>query len=267
MKTYIYNSEEHTEKNILYSLNVMYLLTVQMYIIIGDLYPEFVHNYNDENTFKNIFSMANNIINKRNVIRLLILIFLVIGIKSTVVFSVLDASETKCLEYQTYNYSKNYSFKDAFSFKTSDGGSITVGTLRPISQGDSDIFLKRLDENGKMIFFYTYGSSGYEAVFSIIVTCDGGFLVSGSTTGFGAFLEDYFLLKIDPYGQELWHVVYGSNNSEWITNVTEILNVGYFVEGKMLTLMDPRENDPGCINICYLLFDYNGNLLWEKILD
>jgi len=58
----------------------------------------------------------------------------------------------------------------------------------------------KLDSQGNIQWAKTYGSMGGEIGFHIRQTQDGGYIVSGSTSSFGAGGWDLLVLKLDPNG-------------------------------------------------------------------
>jgi len=55
----------------------------------------------------------------------------------------------------------------------------------------------------------TYGGSGNESAKSIIITSDGGYIVSGLTVTYGAGSTDAWVVKIDSNGVIQWQKAFG----------------------------------------------------------
>jgi hypothetical protein len=82
---------------------------------------------------------------------------------------------------------------------TPDGGFILVGTTS--SFGDtSQLYLLKTDAQGNLRWAKTLGGLGQEWGYSVGVTSDGGYILTGSTNSFGAGLDDVFLVKTDSLG-------------------------------------------------------------------
>lgn len=87
---------------------------------------------------------------------------------------------------------------------TSDGGFIGIGFTRSFGQGDSDIYVLKLDENGNKEWDRTYGSVTSDGGQSIIETADGDFMLAGFKSGL-------YVAKIDDaFGDLIWEKTYGS---------------------------------------------------------
>jgi hypothetical protein len=82
-----------------------------------------------------------------------------------------------------------------------DGGCVVAGITYSYGSGDADIWLLRLDSTGAIIWQKTYGGSSYESLQSFEATTDGGFVIGGTTSSFGAGGSDIWVLKIDANGE------------------------------------------------------------------
>jgi len=82
--------------------------------------------------------------------------------------------------------------------QTRDGGYIVAGSTR--SKG-GDFWILKLDEKGKIIWEKTYGGPGDDEAYSIQQTRDGGYIVAGYTYSKGAGGKDFWVLKLDEYGE------------------------------------------------------------------
>jgi hypothetical protein len=155
----------------------------------------------------------------------------------------------------------NHDIKIRVIVQTSDGGSMYVGKIRPKGPGDSDIYIAKTDANNRIEWIKTYGEDGYEDAYSTDQTNDGGYIVAGSTTGFGAWLEDIYIVKIDSEGALQWQQTFGSHHSEWGNSIQQTQDGSYKINCTLLVLTDPRELDPGIFYSFILFTDSNGNIV------
>ncbi len=99
---------------------------------------------------------------------------------------------------------------------TSDGGYIVVGESRSddvdvsSNQGNFDVLVMKFSETGDLQWTQSYGGSGYDLANDVVMTPDGGYLVSGYTTssdgdiGSSLGATDYWLLKLSSDGGLEW---------------------------------------------------------------
>jgi hypothetical protein len=66
--------------------------------------------------------------------------------------------------------------------------------------GDNDVWLFKTDPHGDTLWTRTFGGAGGDWATSVDLTTDGGYIIAGGTTSFGAGLYDVFLIKTDSLG-------------------------------------------------------------------
>ena len=115
--------------------------------------------------------------------------------------------------------------------QTSDGGYIVAGMTWSFGAGDWDIFLIKTDANGNIIWAKTYGGTDDEEAYSVQQTSDGGYIVAGWTTSFGAGGYDIFLIKTDANGNIIWAKTYGGTSYDNARSVQQTSDGGYIVAG------------------------------------
>ena len=81
--------------------------------------------------------------------------------------------------------------------QTSDGGYIFTGYTESFSQGKKDVWLVKLDSLGDTVWTKTFGERKDEQAYSLDITQDGGYVITGYTTG---KKEDLLIIKTDKNG-------------------------------------------------------------------
>lgn len=114
--------------------------------------------------------------------------------------------------------------------QTSDGGYIVCGELR-VSSVDGDVWLLKTDQNGDTLWTKRYGTTLYEEGHSVQQTSDGGYILTGYTSSYGAGYWDVWLIKTDESGDTSWTQTFGTSNAEWGNSVKETSDGGYIVAG------------------------------------
>lgn len=169
--------------------------------------------------------------------------------------------------------------QDAFGWDVllaDDGGYFIVGAtnLQYEPEMRGDVYLIRTDAAGEVLWEKIYGGEGYEGGQTIIQASDGGLVIAGSTTSFGAGGMDACLLKVDRDGNELWSKTYGGPLDEMVGG-QQTTDGGYILWGN---IVDPNDfvADPGAAgyggaagrsNIYLVKTDGDGNELWSRAYD
>ena len=80
--------------------------------------------------------------------------------------------------------------------------------------GEHDYGLTKIDAQGNVQWFKTYGGNGTDICRSIVATKDGGFALAGLTNSFGKGLHDIWLVKVDGNGNMVWNQTYGGTGDD-----------------------------------------------------
>ena len=89
--------------------------------------------------------------------------------------------------------------------QTTDGGFIIAGSTHSFGAGYyGDVYLIRTDSAGNLLWQKTFDGSSVDYGFSVQQTADGGFIIAGCTSSFGAGNDDVYLVKVGFEGCERW---------------------------------------------------------------
>ena len=84
---------------------------------------------------------------------------------------------------------------------TADGGFVVLAATASRGAGSTDAWLMRFDRSGKLLWERLYGQALWDRPTALLVTRDGGLLVTGYTTSKGNGQEDFWLLRLDDRGR------------------------------------------------------------------
>lgn len=112
--------------------------------------------------------------------------------------------------------------------------------------------------NATASFVRTYGGVNDEKGWALNYTNDGGLIVGGSTTSFGAGQEDLLVMKLDACGYVEWKKTIGSTGQDYtVMGVWQTNDGGYVATGYY--------SFPGQSDYILVKFDAQGNITWSNL--
>ena len=115
--------------------------------------------------------------------------------------------------------------------QTSDGGYVLLGYSDSYGSGLYDVLLLKLSAIGSITWSKTYGGTADDYGLCIHITTDGGYIISGRTSSYGAGAGDYYLIKTDVNGVHQWSKAYGGTAVDQAGNVRQTADGGYILTG------------------------------------
>jgi len=142
--------------------------------------------------------------------------------------------------------------------QTSDGGYIIAGYTASFGAGWTDVYLIKTDANGNTVWTKTFGGSGEEMGYSAQQTTDGGYIIVGYTSSFGAGGDDVYLIKTDENGNQVWTKTFGGTGNDCGYSVQQTSDGGFIIAGRTNILHTAS-------SYIYLIkTDANGDTSWTK---
>ena len=152
----------------------------------------------------------------------------------------------------------------AAGYTKSDDGDVAM------NQGEEDVWIIKLDVNGKLEWSKTYGGSGEDQARAVEQTDNGGYIVGGYTESHDGDIannygeEDYWILKLDANGNLEWEKNFGGQEEDICRSLQKTSDGGYVLSGSSRSSDSDVTNNLGLTDIWILKIDDNGNLEWKK---
>ena len=141
--------------------------------------------------------------------------------------------------------------------QSADSGYVISGGL--FVSGTNDVYLIRTDKYGDTLWVKRYGATGSDISYDIIQGVDNnGWLITGTTSSFGAGGGDIYLIRVDSVGDTVWTRTYGGTTNEWAWDIQRTVDNGYIFAGQTASY------GAGLDDIYVIKIDSLGDTLWTK---
>lgn len=142
--------------------------------------------------------------------------------------------------------------------QTVDGGYVFAGHTKSFGAGGTDVLLIKTDALGNLAWIETYGGIYDDEGYSVLQTADGGFVIAGATSSFGAGGRDVWLIKTDSSGVQEWTKTHGGMSSDGAWSIRPTSDGGFIITGWTYS------HGPGYLGNAWLLkTDSLGNGEWN----
>ena len=142
--------------------------------------------------------------------------------------------------------------------QASDGGYLLTGGTRSKGAGMMDAWVLRIDKNGKLISDATLGGEKFDRLSFLGPTNDGGFIACGQTGSKGSGGLDFWVVRFDDAGEQLWEKTYGNERDNWCECIVPTADGGFMASGE--TKPAGSHNWDAWI----VRLDKDGNKLWDN---
>ncbi|MCP4580490.1 MAG: T9SS type A sorting domain-containing protein [candidate division Zixibacteria bacterium] len=142
--------------------------------------------------------------------------------------------------------------------QTSDGGYILAGWTVPLGLGRIDMLIVKTDPAGNPIWEYQNNGFLAEEAYSIQQTSDEGYILTGWTQSYGAGHCDFYVVKLDSTGEEIWTNTYGGVDDDLAYSIRQTSDDGYIIAGSTLSF------DVAWGDIYLVRTDALGDTIWTR---
>ena len=140
------------------------------------------------------------------------------------------------------------------------------------NHGGTDYWLVKLNSSGNFQWQKSYGGSNNDVAQSIQQTSDGAYIIAGYslsndgdvTGNHGA--EDFWILKIDFWGNIIWEKSYGGSGTDIANSISTTSDGGYIIAGSSASDDGDVSGNNGGDDFWVIKIDSIGGLQWEQNL-
>lgn len=165
---------------------------------------------------------------------------------------------------------------------TADGGYILVGASTSPKSGDKtsdnygneDIWIIKLDAQGKLQWQQAFGGNGNDIPIDIIRTKDGGYLIASNSNSIPSTFKkaenfggnDYYIIKLNEKGKIQWEKSYGGIFDDKIKSVVETKS-GFLLIGNSNSPASGNKSTDQTSNATWIIqIDQKGEIISENNL-
>ena len=142
--------------------------------------------------------------------------------------------------------------------QTNDGGFIFVGGTASFDNNSRQVWVVKTGSDGVTEWTQTFGGDYWDEGYSVQQTNDGGYVIVGSTSSFGAGSEDAWLIKTDASGVIIWDHTFGGLDQEQFQSVRETADGGYVIAGETVSF------SAGLGDVWLIKVNSEGTELWNQ---
>ena len=160
-----------------------------------------------------------------------------------------------------------------------DGGFVIAGETQSLGAGGRDVLMVKTDAGGDEVWSATFGGANDDVAYDLQRTDDGGYILAGKTHSFRtddqdtAVFSDFWLIKTDSEGNQLWARAYGNRvllmidgglpTSDVARSVQQTADGGYVMAGWTFLRLD---GEPFPSNHFWMIkTDPAGDEQWRRV--
>jgi hypothetical protein len=150
------------------------------------------------------------------------------------------------------------------------------GDKTSINYGGSDVWVVSVDDNNSIEWQNSFGGNSNDQFVKIIETLDGNLIIgiisssgsNGNKTAPNKGGYDFWVVKIDFAGNEIWQQSYGGSGDDFFGDIIELSDSSLLLVGSSDSPIsgDKTEASYGQLDPWIVNIDPNGNILWDKTI-
>jgi len=145
--------------------------------------------------------------------------------------------------------------------KTCDNGYVITGntfsqdTDVTNNNGESDVWLIKIDDEGTLVWEKTFGGSQFDAAQGVQTSLDGGFLIAGNSKSSDADVvtnmgeNDLWLIKTDANGELIWQQTFGGTDLDYGFDLVENKDKSIVIIGESASIDFPTLQNKGMSDV------------------
>ena len=134
---------------------------------------------------------------------------------------------------------------------------LVVGSTASYGSGNSDVWVLKTSSEGDILWNITMGGTMNDVGREVIASADGGFVIVGETSSYGAGWNDIWLVKMSSDGSISWNQTYGGSANDIGKSVTET-DDGFIIAG------NSESFGSNLVEGYVVNVDPEGDLVWEQ---
>jgi hypothetical protein len=160
------------------------------------------------------------------------------------------------------------------------------GNKADANKGDLDYWVWKMDEKGTPEWQKGFGGDGVDVLQSVKLANDGGFILAGTSSSSISGdkkeackgQEDFWIIKLDAKGNEIWQRTIGGSGQEKLLSIAQTKDGGYILGGTsssntsepdekgVIDKYGKSEDSRGSLDYWVVKLDIKGEIKWQKTL-
>lgn len=149
-----------------------------------------------------------------------------------------------------------------------------TGNKTEDNRGDLDYWVWKMDEKGELDWQKSFGGSGQDLLKAVLLTNDGGFLLSGTSDSAEGLDKkekshggsDFWIIKLNAKGGEEWQKTIGGSGQDMVNSIIRTKDGGFLLGGSSASHKSGSKtsNNFGGLDYWVVKIDRKGEIVWQN---